>query len=160
MNSVSEPATEVQLSALRKFGYVPDHPLSRSEAATLLLDYQHAQAPQHTGHEPYHLRKMVEQAKHDAKNPSEIEPLVRQRQEFWLDTCREVMQMKVAWAEILNLYKDHGCRFATPTHEQAQEILDALDCALPTWDRDHPELFYQTMELNFPELAKGRKTIV
>ena len=38
--------------------------------------------------------------------------------------------------------------------EQVQEVLDALDSALPVWDREHPELFYQTLELNFPQLVK------
>jgi hypothetical protein len=35
-----------------------------------------------------------------------------------------------------------------------QHILDALDSAAPFWDKEHPELFYQTLQLNFPELVR------
>jgi hypothetical protein len=35
-----------------------------------------------------------------------------------------------------------------------QEILDALDSAMPAWEREHPALFYQTLELNFPHLLR------
>jgi len=37
---------------------------------------------------------------------------------------------------------------------QVQSILEALDSALPAWDRDSPEMFYRTLELNFPELLR------
>jgi hypothetical protein len=37
---------------------------------------------------------------------------------------------------------------------QVQHILDALDAALPNWEREHPDLFYKTLELNFPELLR------
>jgi hypothetical protein len=47
-----------------------------------------------------------------------------------------------------------GCRFFAPNYEQVQEVLDALDNAMPLWDHDNPELFYQTLELNFPHLAR------
>jgi hypothetical protein len=33
-------------------------------------------------------------------------------------------------------------------------VLDALDGAMPLWDKEHPELFYQTLEINFPELVR------
>jgi hypothetical protein len=35
-----------------------------------------------------------------------------------------------------------------------QVVLEALDAAMPLWDRDHPELFYQALELNFPQLVR------
>jgi hypothetical protein len=169
MNRTDEPATEIQISALRRFGYTAEHPLTRSEASHLLTTYQHAasEPPEEslkTGHEPFHLRKMVEQAKHVAAGhgpatqqaQKELQAAIQQRQEYWIDTCRDVTKMQLAWAEIITLYREHGCRFASPTHEQVQEILDALDTALPTWDRDHTELFYRTLELNFPELVSKR----
>jgi hypothetical protein len=62
--------------------------------------------------------------------------------------------MQARSASTLDLYMKHGCRFVTPTHEQVQEILDALDVASPFWDRDNAEIFYQTLELNFPELVR------
>ena len=76
------------------------------------------------------------------------------RQQFWLDTCREVREMQTGSLQVLELYQRYGCRFFAPTRDQVQEVLDALDGALPVWDRDHPELFYQTLELNFPELLR------
>lgn len=75
-----------------------------------------------------------------------------ERQEFWLDTCRGPGKMQSASTVALDLYMKHGCQFAAPTHEQVQEVLEALDSALPRWEKEHPELFYQTLELNFPEL--------
>ncbi len=77
-----------------------------------------------------------------------------QRQQFWMDTCREARQRKSSSPQVLELYQTQGCRFSAPTAEQVQEILDALDSALPHWEQEHPELFYQTLQLNFPELVR------
>ena len=55
---------------------------------------------------------------------------------------------------VLELYQKHGCRFAVPSRQQVQDVLDALDAAMPVWEKEHPELFYQTLELNFPELLR------
>ena len=76
------------------------------------------------------------------------------RVEFWADTCREVTDMRVASKEVIDLYRNYGCRFCAPTHRQVQNVLDALDGAMPTWEKEHRELFYQTLELNFPELVR------
>ncbi len=76
------------------------------------------------------------------------------RREFWLDTCREFKEMRIASVHVLELYQRFGCRFFAPNGQQAQEILAALDGAMPLWDRDHPELFYQALELNFPQLVR------
>jgi hypothetical protein len=76
------------------------------------------------------------------------------RQEFWLDTCRDVKEMRIGSVPVLELYQMQGCRFFPPNHQQVQELLDALDAAMPLWDRDSPELFYQTLELNFPHLVR------
>ncbi len=78
------------------------------------------------------------------------------RQEFWLDTCREVKEMRIGSVPVLELYQMQGCRFFPPNHQQVQELLTALDAAMPQWDRDNPELFYQTLELNFPHLVRRR----
>ena len=77
-----------------------------------------------------------------------------ERQQFWIDTCREVLQMKVASTQTVELHRHHGCRFCVPSVRQVQHILDALDSALADWDREHPELFFHTLELNFPELLR------
>ena len=76
------------------------------------------------------------------------------RLEFWADTCRDVTDMRIASKEVIDLYREHGCRFCAPTHQQVQNVLDALDSAMPHWEKEHRELFYQTLELNFPELVR------
>jgi hypothetical protein len=172
MNIADEPATDLQLSALKKFGYNPDHALSRSEASSLLMGLHHPppphdeeELPLSTAHHPYHFRKCVEKLKEGvAQSEQHTEPDLENqlraartaRQEFWMDTCRDVTKMQFAWPEIISLYQVQGCRFVPPTHDQTQTILDALDTALPHWDRDHPELFYKTLELNFPQLVQTR----
>ena len=77
------------------------------------------------------------------------------RQQFWMDTCRDVREMRTASPQALELHQQHGCLFFVPALQQVQFVLDALDSALPGWDRDHPELFYRTLELNFPELLRS-----
>ena len=76
------------------------------------------------------------------------------REDFWADTCRETTQMQHPSQEVLELYRKYGCRFCTPARHQVHYILDALDSAADGWDKQHPELFYQTLELNYPELVK------
>ncbi len=172
MNIADEPATDLQLSALKKLGYNPDHALSRTEASSVLMGLHHGPPPQEaeeiplsTAHHPYQFRKRVEKLKEElaqsveSTRPDQENQLrVAQtaRQEFWMDTCRDVTKMQFSWPEIISLYQLQGCRFVPPTHAQTQTILDALDTALPHWDRDHPELFYQTLELNFPQLVQTR----
>lgn len=78
------------------------------------------------------------------------------RVEFWLDSCREVREMRHGSMQVLELYQRFGCGLIAPSQRQAQEVLDALDTAMPMWDRDHIELFYQALELNFPELFRRR----
>lgn len=77
-----------------------------------------------------------------------------ERQDFWIDTCRECTQMHSPAARVLELYRQFGCRFATPSPQQVNDILMALDAAAPQWEQTHPELFYQTLELNYPELVR------
>ncbi len=76
------------------------------------------------------------------------------RLEFWADTCRDVNLMHHGSKEVIELYRKQGCRFFEPGHDQVQNVLEALDSAMPLWEKTHPELFYQTLELNFPELVK------
>ena len=62
--------------------------------------------------------------------------------------------MQVGSQKVIELYRTHGCRFCPPTREQVQYVVMALDAAIPAWETTHPELFYQTLELNFPELVR------
>jgi hypothetical protein len=56
--------------------------------------------------------------------------------------------------ETAELYRKYGCRFWEPGRQQIEYVLTALDSAVPGWEREHPELFYQTLELNYPELVR------
>lgn len=171
MNWTDEPATESQLRHLSQFGYEPDHPLTKGEAAHLIRDYE--EHPEWQGatkevglleitkHEAYHLRVEVEQVRQGVggvgarglpNSTQALKQAMARRQEFWRDTCREPSAMQCRSAQVFDLYMKHGCRFLTPTNEQVQEVLDALDGAMPAWDRDYPHLFHQTLELNFPTL--------
>jgi hypothetical protein len=173
MNWSDEPATESQIRRLGQFGYSADCPLTKGEAAYLIkvLEQQaetHA-AGEQVGqtiarHTEYALRLCVEHTRRAVAEAGvdQIGPLehslalaIGKRREFWTDTCRDPAQMQDRSASVLDLYRKYGCRFVTPTHEQIQEILDALDTASPVWDRNNLELFYQTLELNFPELVRN-----
>lgn len=76
------------------------------------------------------------------------------RVEFWLDTCRDIREMQVASVKVYEFHHSYGHRLLPPSSEQAQEILEALDAAMPAWEQDYPELFYKTLELNYPNLIR------
>ena len=173
MNWTNEPATENQLSHLRQFGYEPDHRLTKGEAAHLIQDFEQHPERQNawaekgireaTKHEAQRLRAGVEDARRAAAQADQArsEPLqhdlalaIASRLEFWMDTCRNPTEMRTRSAQVFDLYMKHGCRFFAPGGEQVQEILDALDSAMASWESDRPELFYQTLELNFRELLR------
>jgi hypothetical protein len=103
-----------------------------------------------------HARRAVSssQNRRDADAERELQSAMARRQRFWMDTCCEPTQMRHRSEEVIALHMKHGCQFITPTAEQAQEILDALDTALASWDREHPDLFFQTLEMNFPETKR------
>jgi len=173
MNWKDEPATENQLGHLRRLGYDPDRPLTKGEAAQIISDFEASPADKARGAgsddlelarlSAYRLRLSVELAwqavEHGEgarlENPRHaLEVALAERQEFWADTCSEADKMHLVSPQVAALHRQHGCHFAVPTAEQVQAILDSLDLAIPVWDRDHPELFYQTLELNFPELLR------
>ena len=172
MQSINEPATESQLEQLRQLGFEPDRPLTQGEAAYLIGDYRHRPGAHAVADQPsqettpcqaYQLRLAAEDARRSAERAGTVEAercqrdlnfAVTRREEFWLDTCRDPAQMHARSPQIFHLYMKYGCQFVNPTREQIREILAALDTVMPTWDRDQPEFFYQTLELNFPELRR------
>src|SRR5437762_3196697 len=79
---------------------------------------------------------------------------VVEREEFWADSCREPTQMQHPSQVAMRIYRKPGCRFCSPGKQQIQYVLNALDAAAPGWEKEHPELFYQTLELNYPELVR------
>ena len=165
MNWTDEPATWKQLRFLRQHGYQPERRLSKTEASELITRFGGCAATyaglsendSTTTANAYHFHKGIEEAKafgFAAQTHSELTHLLAERQEFWIDTCRETTRMKVASQPVLELYRQHGCLYCEPTLAQVQAILEALDSAMPCWDRDHPELFYQALRMNFPELVR------
>jgi hypothetical protein len=98
---------------------------------------------------PFDYRRALEAAAMEERQSAEDE-----RMDFWIDTCREPREFHIGSAQVRELNRTHGCALCAPTHLQTQEVLQALDTALPFWDRDHPELFYETLKLNFPELVR------
>lgn len=114
-------------------------------------------APATTECGAWHLRQAVDLARREGSR-EQLETSLHRRQQFWMDTCREVHEMRTASRQVLELHRHQGCRFCAPTARQAQHILDALDSALPGWERDHPGLFFGTLELNFPELLRICRT--
>ncbi len=169
MTWTEEPATERQITFLKQFGYEPSRALTKAEASELLQKILHRQAHssesevslEAAGNHALVLRKEVEAAKSFATRANtpesrrELDSAIGVRDEFWIDTCRDPAHMKSPSVAAMTLYRLHGCRFEAPTRAHVQEILSALDKALPTWDQEHPELFYQTLELNFRELVRS-----
>jgi hypothetical protein len=173
MKWTDQRATKDQLSRLGAFGYEPDHPLPKGEASHLIRDFEacrdgqaalaESDAREAAKCEAYGLRAAVENAKRAVAKPGKDEIrnfrydlalAVAKRQEFWRDTCSDADKIHVVSVQARDLYREYGCRFAAPTAQQVQDIFDALDSAMPLWDRDQPELFYRTLELNFPELLR------
>jgi hypothetical protein len=173
MNWTDQPATWKQLRYLKRVGCKLDHPLTKTEASELIAKYGgpaervtavvENPANEPPRHEAYQLRVSVDTAKqrlavaeHYGRANAELDLAlaVSKRQRFWMDTCCNPTQMQAASGQCVDLYRKFGCRFDTPTHRAVQEILDALDSAMPVWDREHPALFYQTLELNFPHLLR------
>jgi len=125
-----------------------------------------AKAQEKPASDALHFRQAVERAREALAEASPVDRNIfqnkldvslRHRQQFWLDTCRDVREMRVASRQVLELHRVYGCRFSAASPDQVQHVLDALDSALPAWERDHPELFYQTLELNFPGLLRFRR---
>ncbi len=171
MNWTDGPATWKQLRFLSNHGYKPEHVLTKAEASDLIRKFGGnpesygavAEGPTQPHETADHLRVTVESTRQvivDSgrqqveESKEALASAVVKRQEFWLDTCRSTAKMVVNSRQVQELYQKHGCRFVEPTRKQVQYILEALDSVAPHWDRDHPELFYQTLELNFPELVR------
>jgi hypothetical protein len=177
MNWTEQPATESQIRHLHEFGYAPDHPLNRDEAARLLHELETSMQVKTAVNRPggaagpptsqqtafdFHarVRSLSSGGEGDGVGIHHSEwavgEAVRRRQQFWMDSCREPALMQHRSPQAVELYMKHGCLFVTPSAEQVQEILDALDASMQCWDRDYPQLFFQTLELNFPNLKTRR----
>lgn len=177
MDWENEPATWKQLRFLRQHGHKPDRHLTKTAAAELIqgmggevattvappeVEVFVSQLPKQ---DAYLHRTAVElavaavsEARRDNLHTLEqnLAIAISKRQMFWIDTCRDPTRMQAACGQVLEFYRIYGCSFEAPSNKQVQEVLSALDGAIPFWDRDHPELFYKTLELNYPELIKRR----
>src|SRR5258706_3068598 len=168
MDWANEPATWKQFNSLKRFGCKPDHPMTKTEAAALLISFGvRPETPATISevtlsdpgkHEARRLRETVENSKRAVAeaDPGQIEQskqnlalALTKRREFWADTCRDAGRVLIASMQVHDLYQKHGCRFFEPSLQDVQYILNALDSAAPDWHTDHPELFFQTLDLNF-----------
>jgi hypothetical protein len=175
MDWENEPATWKQIRYLKQHGHKPDRHLTKTAAAALIqtmggqipgnISVEESFAQQLPGQEACSLRKAVEQAvktvglaRRETLHATEqaLAIAISRRQLFWIDTCRDPTRMQAACGQVLDFYRRYGCRFEAPSHRQVEEVLSALDSAIPFWDRDHAELFFKTLELNYPELVKTR----
>ena len=111
----------------------------------------------------YGLRLEMEQAHARlAENPerpggrADVHSAVAARQQFWFDTCREDNERHATAPEALEFHLYFGARYFPPTWGEVGEVLDALDLAMQDWDKEHPELFYETLKLNFPSLLRHK----
>ena len=171
MNWTDGPATWKQLRFLSNHGYKPEQALTKTQASELIRKFggnpenycSAAESPAKPSETAGQLRVMIEETRqvivdsgrnHVEASKLALATVVEKRQEFWLDTCRQIAKVTVNSRQVQELYQKHGCRFVEPTRKQVQYILDALDSVMPNWDKHHPELFYQTLELNFPELVR------
>ena len=174
MNWTDGPATWRQLRELRDHGYTPDHHLTKSEAADLIRGFGgHPQSQAEVGQSVTEsgrngapqFRRAVENVRPQVgesgqnkviENQPGREEAKSRRQDFWISACCESGQRAAGSPLATELYRKHGCLFWEPTRVQVQGILDALDGALPSWEKDHPELFFQTLGMNFPQLMRKR----
>ncbi len=164
MNGTVEPATTRQLDYLRAHGFNPAHPLNKAEAVELIRRvFAHPGAVPLEEHGPRYFHDRVVGARRAADQAcvSEltdcqhaVEAAIASREEFWMDTCRDMSELPHGSAQAWELYRTHGCLFCSPNRAQVQAVLAALDAGVPDWDAEHPELFYETLRLNFPELQR------
>ncbi|MGA2542767.1 MAG: hypothetical protein ABSG78_14555 [Verrucomicrobiota bacterium] len=179
MNWRDEPASEKQLSLLGQYDYLPDGPMTKGEASDLITQFSEDPEKQRIlegnrrvkyereneeeeRNRAYHLHLASDEAKQEMANadPSELqdektfwEDMKNDRVQFWQDTIGEP-EDGTCDQQAIKLYLSQGHRFQTPSNDQIQAILDALDASSATWDRDMPEYFFSTLELNFPELLR------
>jgi len=173
MDWSDEPASANQIQLLRHFGYEPDVSLKRGDAARLLLEAERDRSRRRdslkgdtrkiTADEASELHAAMDQARGACESGGGASPqesgtdltaAIAKREEWWMDTCRDPGKMKGVSAQKIELYKLQGCRFEEPSRGQVREVLQALDSAAPNWERENPELFFQTMELNYRELVR------
>jgi hypothetical protein len=168
MDWQDNPATEKQLNYLKSFGFAPDSLLTKGQAANLIDQFSKDPERIKIRDRNYELiraftlREYYEDAKRvlDKAEKEEIEDAEmsvedtrNERLYFWEDTFREPVNHETGFHEqLFTLYLAQGYRFNIPSLEQIQIILDALDASSPTWDKEMPEYFFQTLEYNFPEL--------
>ena len=176
MDWSNEPATWKQLKYLREHGFTPPRPLNKAEALELIRGFGGTaveiaapvanQLRETTVNcNAYQLRSDVEKARKSlqAAMASEFESAqvrlnsaISKRQEFWMDTCREARHVHLASLQVHELYQKHGCRFELPKKQGRAIYPGCARFRRSQLGSDHPELFYQTLELNFPSLVRMR----
>lgn len=177
MDWQTQPATEKQLDYLAVFGFITDKPLTKKEASELLTQFEEnplmeeiklenfqkrdlQQMEEDEKNAAYVLHQIFDSAKEELEHAihgektdalEEYKDALKNRIEFWKDTCRQA-DCTCEWEQAMNLNEKYGYRFKVPSTKQITPILEALDAKAPTWDKDYPYIFFETLEINFPEL--------
>ncbi len=159
--SAREPATKTQ--TLERQRPAPAPPPSAKVVTEPSAPIPVGRISESTRIHVFQLRLTVEAAEGAlVENPdrpggkADVHSAVSARQRFWLDTCRDGFDLQAASAQAIEFHDHYGLHFFPPTWDEVAEVLAALDCGLPGWDQDHPELFYETLRLNFPSLLRHK----
>lgn len=108
--------------------------------------------------DPVSLRAAVENLREEVKSGYATEPAlaeaIRARQMFWVETCEAAVGSQPCYRLARELRRKYGWRFCSPTPEQVQFVIDALDLAFAHWERDSAVLFFNKLEVHFPHLQK------
>jgi hypothetical protein len=154
-----DPASEKQLEYLNKFGYTPSSALTKGQASDLIERFKNDPKRQDIllendmKEEAYNLHTEVDEAKKDPE--LDLEDALRCRLSWWMGLVNMLDTGDCCSQLHMDLWEAYARHFVPPTEEQTQTILDALDNAMPTWDKTHPQLFFETLELNHPDLRIG-----
>src|ERR1041385_4718216 len=112
MNWTDGPATWKQLRFLSNHGYKPEHALTKTEASELIRKFggnpenycSAGEGPSKPLETAGQLRVMIEETRqvivdsgrnHVEESKVALASAVEKRQEFWLDTCRQIAKVTV-----------------------------------------------------------------
>jgi hypothetical protein len=174
------PAHVEQLAFLARFGYPLEGRLTRGRASDLIVEIVDDAArwelvipdkpagkvnPQARKCKAYRAHEDCTAAIEKLRNANLDEMgtakaalalALKKRLQFWRQRFRDFWagDAYADWIQATDLYSNYGRRFKLPTAEQITRVLSALDEKRPNWDRDYPQLFFETLELNYPELIR------
>ncbi len=83
------------------------------------------------------------------------------RAKFWKATFTQLgadpddIEDLIDYCDVIDRFYDgYGHYFKVPTLKQVDDILEVLDKALPDWDKQEPQSFYEKYKVSFPDKIK------